>query len=147
MCSTARIDNVLDTELKQTRKKKTRKPYKDPVRLYSQTGGGFFTGLFTIWVSSTLSYETHVSRGGCHLSGLYNDTQHTWLLSLLEEGPKHKQTTARTTRVNETPLNTFFAWRHTKVNFFYSKDNATTRATTGRGDHRITGYIWLLGWQ
>lgn len=72
--------------------------------------------LFTISVSSTLSRDPRL-RGGCHLSGLYYNDTHFILgfFSSTKEGPEHRQTTARTARVNKNPSNTFFAWWHTKV--------------------------------
>lgn len=125
-------------------KKKTRKPYTHPVRLCSQISEDFFTGLSTISVSSTLSRDSRL-RGGCHLSGLYIDTHFILgFFSSTKEGPEHRQTTAKTARVNETLSNTFFACWHTKV-IFYTKDNVTTRAR--RLAREIMGSRDIFGYQ
>lgn len=105
---------------------------------------GFSLRDFLLFRSHLHCLETHVSRGGCHLSGLFNDTQGCYfifgLISSTGEGPKHRQTTAGTTRVNQTPSNALFAWRHTKVIFQGQCHHSS--ATTDKGDHGIFFGYW-----
>lgn len=108
---------------------------------------GFSLRDFLLFRSHLHCLETRVSRGGCHLSGLFNDTQGCYFIfgyiSSPKEGPIHRQTTARTTRVNETLSNALFAAHKS----FFQGHCHYSSVTTKIWDHGITGSWDIFGWE